>query len=62
MIPQGSILGSLLFLIYINDLPNCLSSTTTCLYDDDTQMFASSHDADELAADLNSALENISDW
>ena len=33
-----------------------------CLYADDTQIFASSHDVDELAADLNSDLENISDW
>ena len=61
-IRQGSTLGPLLFSIYINDLPNCLCSTIPCLYADDTQMFASSHDADELPADLNSDLENISDW
>ena len=32
-----------------------------CLYADDTRIFSSSHDVDELAADLNSDLENISD-
>ena len=55
-IPQGSILGPLLFLIYINDLANCLESTVPCLYADDTQIFASSHDTEDLINKLNSRL------
>ena len=62
LIPQGAILGPLLFLIYIIDLPNCLESTVPCLYADDTQIFASSHDSEDLIDKLNSDLVIVMDW
>ena len=61
-VPQGSILGPLIFLICINDLPNCLQFSTPCLYADDTQIFASSTDANVLANNINPDLENLYDW
>ena len=61
-IPQGSILGPLLFLLYINDMPDILEKTTPGLYADDTQIFSSSHDYDTLVENLNMDLANIQKW
>ena len=56
------ILGPLLFLIYIDDLPNCLESTVPCLYADDTQVFVTSQDTTKPVSKLNTDLVNIMDW
>jgi hypothetical protein len=47
-VPQGSIVGSLLFLLYINDLPSALSTDDKLLYVDDTNILVSGTNIDEI--------------
>ena len=61
-IPQGSILGPLLFLIYINDLPGCLLHTKVHMYADDTTLYSSSTSTAELYTKVNEDLNRVRDW
>ena len=61
-VPQGSFQGPLLFLLYINDLPDCLDKTTPCLYEDDTQIFSAAKDLENLTENINHDMNKLCEW
>ena len=61
-VPQGSILGPLLFLLYINDLANVSEKIFSLLFADDSNLFLSGKNPDQLIQQMNIEVSKIIDW
>ena len=61
-VPQGTILGPLLFLLYINDLPQCLNFSHPRMYADDTSITYADKDLNEIDDYLNNDLKSVNTW
>ena len=61
-VPQGSVLGILMFIIYTNDLPNSMKHSKRILFADDTTVYHSSTNLRELIGLIEEDLVTLSDW
>ena len=61
-IPQGSCLGPLLFILYLNDFERCLKYSKANIYADDTNITLALNDKEKLVADAQAELHNITEW
>ena len=61
-VPQGSVLDPLLFLIYINDLPNVTKKLQFYIFADDTNIYCESNTLESLAKTVNCELTILEKW
>ena len=61
-VPQGSVLGPLLFLVYINDITSVVNYCNIRLFADDTCLFVSTNNHTEAAMFINQDLNHIEEW
>ena len=61
-VPQGSILGPLLFVLYIDDLPQCLENCSINMYADGTVMYFTNLCTSEMACVVQDDLNRVIQW
>ena len=61
-VPQGSVIGPLLFLVYANDLLGCVEHCKAISFADDTTLFITGSDLSSLSRQMNSDLAVVDDW
>ena len=61
-VPQGSVLGPLFFLLYVNDMVRACGGLDLVLFADDTNIFAKGKDPAELFGRVNGGLRELSRW
>ena len=61
-VPQGSVLGPILFLLYINDLPLHVKHSQIALFADDTTIHGSSKSLESIEENMQKDLDNINKW
>ena len=61
-VPQGSVLGPLLFIIYTNDLPHSLTHSNCILFADDTTIYYTSNDKTTLQRNIENDMTSLANW
>ena len=61
-VPQGSVLGPILFTIFVNDMANAMNDAKPRLFADDTNIFCFSNNLDDLTRVINSELAKLDEW